>query len=325
MKVRRNLSSGRVLFTRLQASLLILSILLVSQGCGIHPRTIPWSPHLKEEARTQIHTIEVVVDETLPRVTLEGPSKGAFSGAGRKAGKWLANWTWTEVLALEGRELGAAVSGAMLALTPIVAATGAVVGAIEAPSAETVESQEAQVRDIVQIADLLQRLEKHVRVQITDQTDISLAVPQGRARTQVSPQDIVTTTVVSPQSPVLTIRLQSLDLRGGFDADPPLALHLKAQVTFATPTGSPRPYNEAEQFIKGLGEQPLATSTDATPLYNRTFQDVTQARLLSEWVAEDAKVFHAALELSLGRLAELIVDDVFLTYPFAHELVHWQQ
>jgi hypothetical protein len=45
-------------------------------------------------------------------------------------------------------------------------------------------------------------------------------------------------------------------------------------------------------------------------------------RPLTEWVAEDAKEFHAALELSLARLAELIVDDVLVTYPFAHEFVH---
>lgn len=288
MILRRNLLSGQVLC----ASFLILSILLVSQGCGIGPRTIPWSPHLKEETRTHIHTIEVVVDETLPRVTLEDPYNKASSGVGRTAWQWSKNWIHV-VMKLGGYGIPFVV------LTPVVAALGAVAGAIEPSSAETVESQEAQARDIVQIADLLQRLERHVRVQITDRTDISLAAPQGQMRTQASPQDIATRTGVSPQNPVLTIRLLSLDLRGRSNVDPSLALHLNALVTLATPT-------------------------DAIPVYNRTFQYVAQARPLTMWMEEDAKMFHPALDLSLARLAELIVDDIFLTYPFAHELVHRQ-
>jgi hypothetical protein len=291
--LRRNLLGSQVPFTRLKASLLILSILLVSQGCTDTLLTIPWSPHLKEEARTHIHTIEVVVDETLPRVTLEDPYNKASSGAGRTAWQWSKNWIYV-VMKLGGYGIP------FVALTPVAAALGAVAGATEVPSAETVQSQEAQIRKTAQIADLLQRLEKYVRVQITDRTDISLASPQGQMRTQASPQDIATPTGVSPKNPVLTIRLLSLDLRGRSDVDPSLALHLNALVTLASPT-------------------------DAIPVYSRTFQYVGQARPLTRLMEEDAKVFHAALELSLARLAELIVDDIFLTYPFAHEFVHRQQ
>ncbi len=284
--------SGQVLFTRLQASLLIFSILLVLQGCANTTPTIPWSPHLKEEARTQIHTIEVVVDETLPRVTLEDPYSKASSGAGRTAWQWSKNWIYV-VMKLGGYGIP------FVALTPVAAALGAVAGATEVPSAETVQSLEAQVGKTAQVADLLQGLEKHVRVQITDRTDISLAAPQGQMRTQASPQDIATPTGVSPQNPVLSIRLLSLDLRGRSNVDPSLALHLNALVTLATPT-------------------------DANPVYSRTFQYVAQARPLTMWMEENAKMFHPALELSLAQLAELIVDDIFLTYPFAHELVHRQ-
>jgi hypothetical protein len=93
---------------------------------------------------------------------------------------------------------------------------------------------------------------------------------------------------------MLRIQLKSIDLRGTFEVDPPLALHLVAQVT-------------------------LTDSHDPTPLYANTFHVTSESRRLSEWTADDATGFREAVDLSLTRLALKIVDDLFVINPVAHE------
>jgi len=182
----------------------------------------------------------------------------------------------------------------MLVVTPVVASAGAVYGSIEAPSAETVESQEAQVRGVLQIEDLIHRLQNHVLKQVIDRTDISIATLPREASDQSDHRETVPIRGVPQSDAILMIQLQSIDLRGKFDVDPPLALHLKALVTLTAPSV-------------------------ATPQYTHPFHYVTGVRRLTEWTADDAKIFREAVDLSLAQLAELIVDDLFLTHPFVHE------
>ena len=273
---------------------LILSLLMLQQGCTTSP-WMTWSPHVTEDVRAKVRTIGVVVAEELPRVTLDLPSKGAASGAGRKAGKWSGNWVMSAgSIAGQGREFGLTTGAAMLAVTPVVASAGAVYGAIEAPSAEAVESQEAKVRGVLQAEDLIHRLQHHVLKQVTGRTDISVATVPREASDQLGHGETVPARGVSQPDTMLMIQLQSIDLRGKFDVDPPLALHLKALVTLTGPSA-------------------------ATPQYTHPFHYVTGARQLTEWTADDARVFREAVDLSLARLAELIVDDLFLAHPFIHE------
>ena len=179
-------------------------------------------------------------------------------------------------------------------VTPVVAAAGSVRGAIEAPSVEAVESQEAQVRGILQAEDLIHRLQNHVLTRVRDRTDVVATILPKDARDQASHREAAPTSGVPQPDTMLMIQLKLIDLRGKFGVDPPLALNVEAQVTL---TGPPA----------------------ATLLYQYLFRYMTGARPLTEWTADDAKVFREAVDLSLPRLAERIVDDLFLTYQFVHE------
>ena len=273
--------------------LLILSLLMLQQGCIPSPSR-PWSPHVTEDVRAKIRTIRIVVAEELPRVTVELPSKGAASGAGRKAGKWAGNWAMSAGMTSGGDILGITTAAAILVVTPVVASAGAVYGAFEAPSAEAVESQEARVRGVLQAEDLIHRLENHVLNYVTDRTDMPVTTQPKEASDQIGHRETVPASGVSQPDAMLRIDLKSIDLRGRFDVDPPLALNLDAQVTFTTPFAATSPYIHAFKYVTG-------------------------ARRLTEWTADDAKVFVEAIERSLARLAELIVDDLFLTTPFVHD------
>jgi hypothetical protein len=287
-------------------SILIFSLLLLQQGCTATPKPLedvivrPVGPkprllHVTEDMRAKISTIGIAVAEELPRVTLELPSKGAASGAGREAVKSAGNWVMAaERVASYGREFGITTAAAMLAVTPVVAAAGAVKGANEAPSAEAVESQEAQVRGVLQGEHLIHQLENQVLTHVTDRTDVVATILPMDAGDQASHRETVPASGVNQPDTMLRILLRSIDLRGTFDIDPPLELNVEAQVTLTVPAAAP-------------------------PLYMHAFQYVTQARRLTEWTMDDAKSFHEAVDLSLARLAELIVDDLFLTHPFVHE------
>lgn len=169
----------------------------------------------------------------------------------------------------------------MLAVTPVVAA----VGAIEAPSAEAVESQEAQVRGILQGEQLIHQLEKQVLTQVRDRTDVVATILPKNAWDQASHREAAPTSGVPQPNTMLRIQLKSIDLRGKLDVDPPLALNVEAQVTLIVPT--------------------------AAMLLNADIRYVSEALPLTEWTTDDAKVFRKAVDLSLARLAELIVDDLF--------------
>lgn len=255
-----------------------------------------WSPHVTEEFRSRIHTVEIAVSEELPRVTLELPSKGAGSGAGRKAGKWSGNWAKAAGhVALSGGDgaiLTFAIGAAMLAVTPAVASAGAMYGAIEAPSAESVESQETQVQVALQSAQLIRQLENHLLTQARDRTNLAATLSSKKTDDKLTRPEEALTPVIADR--ILRVQLQSIDLQGPFDVNPPLELHFTVQVT-------------------------LTGGSDTTPQHTRSFHYVTGARLLAEWTVDDAKRFREAVDLSLSRLAEFIIDDLFLTYPFVHE------
>lgn len=306
---------------------LVIVSALVLQSCATPtPRQPP--------PRGDAQILEIEVTEQLPRITLELPSKGAASGAGRKSGKWAGNWAMASAIVTGSGFYGgnvitmmatAVVGGAMLALTPVVAAAGAVKGAFESPSTESVESGEAQVRGILQAEDLPQRLREQVLKEVADKTSIILAGQhqaedtivaqekaagpgEGRQPDRVhdvdlewllyghhkvgpgeehQPKSILRTGEGHQPKSILKIQLKSLELRGPYEVDPELALHIEAEVTLATPPAG-------------------------SPIY--TFRYVTRALRLSEWVANDATLFTEAVNLSLARLAELIVDDLLLTY-----------
>lgn len=263
-------------------SILALSILILQQGCTTPPPGIPSPTLLAERLRAKILTVGIVVSEELPRVTLDLPSKGAASGAGRKAGKWVGNWLMAAAWAGHG-------AFPMLAVTPVLAGAGALYGAIEAPSTETVESQERQMHGAIQAERLIEDFEQRVLGHITNRTDvISRLLPRA-----VANQADNSETNTGPKTDArLRIVLKSVDLRGPFDVDPPLALHLEADVTL---------------------------SLYGTAVYIRTFRYQTGSRHLTEWTADYPISFHEAVGISLARLAELIVDDLFLAYSFDHE------
>jgi hypothetical protein len=259
---------------------------------------LSWVPHILEEYRSQLRTVEIAVAEELPRVTLDLPAKGVVSGAKRKAGKWTGNWLFAtgEVLKAgrgDGAALATTTAGGMLTVIPVVATTGGLYGAMEASPAEIVESQEKQVQGVLQGERMIQVLEQQMHAHLTNRTDM---VPVMLPRSGTSQAEKGTTDAGTKPDARLSIVLNSVELRGPHDVDPPLALHLEAQVALLDLRQTP-------PFL----------------VYSRTFHYASEARYLTEWTVNEAAPFRKAVEFNLDQLVELVVDDLFLIHPFPYE------
>lgn len=275
---------------RTTIGILLLPLLILQQSCATTPIE-SWQSRLREQTRTQILTVDIVVSEALPRVMLDLPSKGAASGAGRKTHKWVGNWLKVAGGTFYGGGYGGAVGVAMLAVTPLIAGIGALYGAAEAPSAETVESQDTQMKGAIQAQaeKLIGEFERQMVGHITSQTDVTPVLLPRAGPNQIGDRQ----TSIEPKThALLRVDLKSLELRGPDDVDPPLALQLEADITLAR---------------------------YGTGVYSWTFRYETGRRQLTKWLADDATPLREAVGISLSRLAELIVDDLFLTRSFNHE------
>ena len=178
----------------------------------------------------------------------------------------------------------------MLAITPVVAGVGALYGAVEAPPPNAVESQETQVRGVLHADKLIGDFEQQVFGDIRNRTEF---IPVLLRRNGGDTTDGAPNTDTKPDVR-LKITLKSVQLRGAFDVDPPLALYLETHVTLLTPQ-------------------------HAIEMYSRTFHYETGTQQLTQWTADDAILFRNVVNTSFSRLAELIVDDVFLIYAFNHD------
>lgn len=299
-------------------SILFLAILILQQGCAATPWT-PWSPDIPKEERAHIRTVGITVSEELPRVTLDLPSQGALSGAGRGAGSWVLKWgsivgeTASGMKPyLSGHPVGLAVVGApLLAGAPFAAVAGALSGAVEAPSAAEVEAMETQVRGVFQDERLIGELGKQVHDHITNRTDVILTLLPSAGMDYA---DAVDTETGAQPDARLTIVLKSIGLEGTFDVNPPLTLYLETDVTLA--------YRHKPHAISD-NLQPLSDSqrTPTVSVYRRIFRVVHAARpsdvhTLAEWTADEASPLRKAVDFSLARMAEWIVGDVFIPHPY---------
>jgi len=249
------------------------------------------SPRVTEDVRAKIRTIGIVVSEELPSVALDRsvsidhhdrPLTGpASSRPGLKEGDLGG------LAVMAPTELGAALTAALIGAA-VVYGAGTLIEETKKPSAEAVKSGEAQVHGALLSEYLIHQLEKQALAQVTERTDVMATILPKDAGNQAGPREAATATDGQPDAR-LTIILTSAELRRTLsDADPPLALQVEARVTLTGPSAGLRPHRDSYRYVTG-------------------------ARRLTEWTAEHAKGLREAVDVSLAWLAELMVDDLFLT------------
>jgi len=282
-------------------NILLLSLFLGQQGCvptvkGGGAQMLyeqHRSPRVTEEVRAKIRTIGVVVSEELPNMSLDRsvsidrhdrPLTGPASSRPGLKEEDLRPLMNNPILGLPATML----LGALFGGATVYEYVGTLIEETEKPSAEAVKSGEAQVHGALLSEYLIHRLKKQVLAQVTERTDVEATILPKDAGDQTNHREAVTAKGGQPDAR-LTIVLTSAELRRTLsEIDPPLALQVEARVTLTGPSTASRPHQDSFRYVTG-------------------------ARRLTEWSAEDAKGLREAIDVSLARLAELIVDDLFLT------------
>ncbi len=230
--------------------------------------------------------IGVVSGRCMPEIALSMPAEGAGEAAGRGAGSWSRDWAGAglEVLAASGRAGGQGGAGvaligiAMLALTPVVAASGAVYGLVAAEEAELVREAQTTLDDF--IAEL--RMQETFRDQIVRKAQNATKYQFVPLYPGMAEQGIAT---------ILEVAVESFGLDGPWGVDPPLTMVMRTRAK-------------------------LFRVKDGVVLTEGTFLYESEVYQFTEWAANDAQLFREALDSGYQTLAREIVEELFVLYRF---------
>ena len=262
-------------------TILGLSLLLIGEWGCTH-RTIASSP-LPQSMQQQLGRIGVVVRSTEGQKTLGTPEAGRLSNSRRGAG----------VGAMMGAGIGAQGGPFAVITLPAFAALGSLGGAVYgAVASEPWGEQDATFRTIVTELNLNRILPEHLAAfsrlhgyEIAHLSTGTPEEPQGPSRYAAARRDGIDT--------VLEIQDLTINL------NPAESL-----------------VNPARRLILSVRAQLIRTA-DATVLDDRIVTDELGPALgLNEWTADHAARFRQEAKQASDRLAEQLVTEYFMVYPF---------
>lgn len=262
---------------RAAVSWLILTLLIGQWGCATAPK------RLSEQDLAPLKTIGVASARLVPTPMLDVPAKGAGAGAGRGA------MIGTAGMVEAGPRSGSPLALVAIALTPVAAAVGAVVGAAKAESAAKVEDSEATLRAALDGARLQETLK-----------DRFLEAAQGRTRLSFIP--------LPPQPPTSRFEQGAHETLGGEGIAAILEIgvfvHLQALGSINPPFA-----------LIAVARTRLTRAADGSEIHVQTFRYESKKHKFTEWAAGDANLLRRELDTAATTLSKRIVD--LFVYPSA--------
>lgn len=252
-------------------------ILCLSTGCatGSAPSTQSFPPPPSEEVRAQLNSIRVVSAFAGVRPEFAKPdTKGQAAGKGALAGMAVVGQTIGQ-----GGGSGIAILVEIAAL-PIGAAVGAISGSLHGTSKAEVVAAEKTLSRVFSEMDFQMAIRREV-------------VEAGRKNTR---HVFVTADEVVPALPdgaqtdaILEVTVLSAGLAGKGEKGAPLSVFLRVQVR-------------------------LLDSPAKPPLYSNIWAQTSGARPFREWAADDGRAFREELANASRKVAESIIEELFLAY-----------
>ena len=280
-------------FRRRSIATLTAALLLATAACAERTdRPKPLSalpPPPTEDVRAKIGVVGVAAADEATRRDFQKPpgkGKGAAIGAAQGFGGSILGGVYVGALTYDplGLALGTALG---IAFAPVAAVGGLVVGAVKGVPAEEVAAAEAALSRAIDELGADRALQQRVYRLAGEHT----------GREAVMLNEVVNLERDAPVAPLagekidslLAIGVPWLALVGDGKINPPLVLVARATVSLRDAAGGIRLYHTRVEFIGA-------------------------AHTYTEWAADDARLFRAEIDRALGRLAERIVDEVFLLY-----------
>lgn len=254
-----------------------IALLTGQISCATAPYTLPPPP--SEQVRTQLGTIGVVSARFAPGMDFRMPVKGPASGAGRGAAQAMGG-----VLG-SGGELGVIA----LPLAAVVGAIGGAAAAVMEPI-EGLEEAETALKAAVAELNIQQEMRERFLQVAREQTCLPLVLmEQGPSAVdeEVAHRSLATEGIHT----VLEISVLRLDLLGKWwEKDPLVALVMAVRTR-------------------------LMNVPDGKKLYESSFEYRSGIFHFTEWGGDDAQLFRREVNRAYQRLAQDIVDVLFLSPP----------
>lgn len=265
----------------------VVLILLIAQwGCA-HSLPIPPS----EQARATLGTIGVVSGRFAPEAGLRTSAGGWAGGAGRGAAIGAGRTVGTAAeIGVHGRDLGGVLIIALgIALAPVGALVGSVVGGATAEPAATVEEAEAVLKNALAELKVQETMRDRVLQLARDQTRHRFILLSEQGPTALDEKVSYQSLASAGVDTALEVNVVSLGLEGPWSINPPVALFMTLRTR-------------------------LVRVGDGIPIYEATFEYKGRARTFTEWAANNAQPFRDGLEDAYQSLAEKVVEELFLLY-----------
>jgi hypothetical protein len=297
------MTSLRVVFRFVLTVWLCLTLLAGLPGCsnvrylqGVLPMP------LSEQERPRLGVVGVAKAQFQPEAKFDtfatGKGSGALKGAAIGAGEGFLIATYIFAHGnCNGEACGALVLLWLAAAgigTTVGAVYGAVTGVQEAVSQKEAERIEAAARQTLD--------ELRVQERIRD-----AVVAEARDKAQ---RELVQLEDFGPTSPGQRVDYTPLKSQG---IDAVLEVSI-TEIGFETPPRQVK-YDRADPplFLAVTCRVRLILLADDKVLYEPNLEMRSEARTLADWEADDSKAFFDELDLLTKRLAEKVVEDVFIT------------
>ncbi len=276
----------------LAACVVVITISLMSVGCSAlfprEPAALGLTARENESRRAGLEAVGVVSYLQLPETVYRTPAKGFAGGAVRGA---IAGAVIPIVVgAVAPVPLGTLV-GVLVA--PFGAGIGAVWGGLAADPAEQIEASEAAIDNaLTRISTMNFRdgvADDIIRVG-TEQTSTTFSMAGVVEFDRDGDDPAYDPSDFPGLDAVLEFRGDRFGLDGFWTIDPPSALFIEVRAR-------------------------LIRLSDATVLYDDVVVCRTDRRSYGVWAADDGREFEQELLDCRIRLAEKIIDDIFLLYP----------
>lgn len=261
-------------------------------GCTHTPNTYTMEPQEVENIRSKLGTVGVTVSNYIATAEISLPGRGPLGGAGRG---FVVGGTIPVAVGAVSPIPGGTVIGILF--VPIGALVGTFYGAaVAAPAEEVDKAKEVinQTVDKLRAMDLQLQFRDQVVEQLRQGTDLKVV-----ALSEVGPkrkEEVVQYDQLSiPEiDTVLELRIERGGLWGLYTVKPPSAAFAEIRAR-------------------------LIRTRDNEVLLDDVLFCASEKRSYKEWSQDEGQLFAKSIISCMPRLAEKVVDDIFLVYPLADQ------
>jgi hypothetical protein len=261
---------------------LFILLLIGQSGCAT-PKPYALPPPLSEEVRENIGTVGVASACFLPKAEIQKPmgkGSGAAAGAGQGA-----------LAVVNGGAMSADPLGLLIgiALAPVGAAIGGVVGVVEGVPSPQIKEAENSINKAISEVNIQAAMREYVLRVARQQTGYHFTLLDSDG--PKTPETKVDYTFLRKEGidTVLEITVHVFGLSGLKGINPPLAFFMTLQTR-------------------------VVRTLDGAVLYEQKLEYRSARRTFTNWAANDAKLFRAEFDRCYESLAEKVVEEIFCVY-----------